>query len=149
MSHDSSRFIVSDSEAIAARKIPLWEEIFRWIVVLPGALLGSLIAYWFAMFGWWLMSNRFGDESWFYYLYREIGTNAILGAALVYSAAFIAPRGKIPVAVTFAGIILFFSSIPIFLFIGENEWVSLLGAISLNADAIIVATCIATGEIDM
>ena len=51
-------------------------------------------------------------------------------------------------AVTFAAVVLFFSSIPIFTDIANEEWMSLLGAISFAIGAIIVAVNAAMGTLE-
>jgi hypothetical protein len=129
-----------------SQRMPVWKEVLLWVAVLPGAFVGSTVAYWLMHGVMWLGSSRFGDDSWFYYIWKEVFTNGICGAAWVYCASFIAPRGKIAVSITFASLVLFISGISFFTSIARHEWMTLLGVIFLNVGAIVTAVSITTGE---
>jgi len=136
----------ADTE-VSPKVMPIWKQALLWIAVLPGAVIGSTIAFWIMHLLWWLGSSRFGDDSWFYYIWREIVTNGFCGAAFVYCSGYIAPKGKIATVITFAALLLFLSSLPLFTSIGRREWMSVLGVVCLNAGAIITAVSVAKGNI--
>jgi len=128
--------------------IPLWQQILRWIALIPGAVAASIIATFLMNIVMWLGSSRFGEDSWFSYLYREIAVQAVCGAVFVYSAGYIAPRGKIPTTITFSALLLFVSGVAFFGALSQEDWMSLLGVVCVNIGSIAVAVSVATGQID-
>ncbi len=136
----------SEDSGIHDSRMPIWKQVLLWIAVLPGALFGSTITFWIMGLFSWLGSSRFGDDSWFYYIWRQIMTNGLCGAAFVYCAGYIAPKGKIATSITFAALTLLLSSLSFFTSINRREWMSVLGIVCLNAGAIITAVSVARGE---
>jgi hypothetical protein len=90
---------------------PIWIQVLRWIAILPGAVIGACIITIISGIVMWLGSSRFGGDTWFDLIWRELITNGAGGAAFVYCAAWVAPKGKIPVAITFSSIVLFISGV--------------------------------------
>ena len=111
---------------------PLWIEVLRWIGVLPGAVLGAGIIHVLSKVVMWLGSSRFGDDTWFDLIWREVITNGVYGAAIVGCAFYIAPRGKAIVATVFAGLVLFLSGFLFFVAFGAEQWMSLVGILFMN-----------------
>ena len=115
---------------------PLWIEVLRWIGVLPGAVLGAGIIHVLSKVVMWLGSSRFGDDTWFDLIWREVITNGVYGAAIVGCAFYIAPRGKAIVATVFAGLVLFLSWFLFFVAFGAEQWMSLVGILFMNVGSI-------------
>jgi hypothetical protein len=115
---------------------PLWIEVLRWIGVLPGAVLGAGIIHVLSKVVMWLGSSRFGDDTWFDLIWREVITNGVYGAAIVGCAFYIAPRGKAIVATVFAGLVLFLSGFLFFVAFGAEQWMSLVGILFMNVGSI-------------
>jgi hypothetical protein len=117
---------------------PLWLEIARWIAVLPGAVLGAWLVYIVVNLMHWFSTDP--DEwAWWATMTKEFFTNAGMGAAFVFLAAWIAPRFKVQVAFVFAGIVLFLSGAFLFAALQVRHYISILSNISLNAGAIYIA----------
>ena len=138
-----------DEEAIAHAAVspmPVWKQTLLWIAVLPGALLGSTVVFLGARLIMWLSSSFYYDDSLFHFIFREIFTNGICGAAFVYCGGYIAPRCKITVVITLAAITLFISSVSFFMAIAGHDWMHLLGTASLIAGAIVTAVSVAKGK---
>ena len=83
--------------------MPMWQQVLRWIAVLPGAIAGCLLAHALTK-----LSSLFGgsDEDSLSIISMTAFANGAAGYALVYCAAFIAPRAKITVAIIFAALSL-------------------------------------------
>lgn len=79
----------------------------RWIVLLPGALVGSWIAYaatkLVIVFGAFFVGQ---SEGFFTIFYNEFLASFAMGAAFIYSGSYIAPKHKRYTAVTMIGILL-------------------------------------------
>ncbi len=135
-------------ERLTSQEMPKWKEILLWIVLLPGAFLGSTLAYWAARLFNWLGSSVSGDSTWWQLISGEILTNGVAGWAWVYSSSFIAPRYKKITAICFAAVLLFLSGIPAMRRISAQDWMGLLGTLSFTAGGIIVAVYISKGEIE-
>jgi hypothetical protein len=103
---DPAYFSVQDSRPIEQ---PIWIQVLRWIAILPGAVIGACIITIISGIVMWLGFSRFGGDTWFDLIWRGLITNGAGGAAFVYCAAWVAPKGNIPVAITFSSIVLFIS----------------------------------------
>lgn len=139
----------STRPALQSTPIPIWASILRWVVLIPGAIIGSIIVLWFTQFTWWFGSSRFGNDSWAYYIGGELMTNGFSGASWVYIAAYIAPRGKIPVAITFAGAALFLTGVVFFSAIVCNDWMTLIGITAFNVGAVVVSIGATSHEFEL
>ena len=126
---------------------PLWIEVLRWIGVLPGAVLGAGIIHILSKVVMWLGSSRFGDDTWFDLIWREVITNGVYGAAIVGCAFYIAPRGKAIVATVFAGFVLFLSGFPLFVAIGAEVWMGLVGIVFMNVGSVWMTITAWSGEL--
>ena len=127
---------------------PIWIQVLRWIAILPGAIIGAGIVNIISGIVMWLGSSRFGDETWFDLIWRQLITNGAYGAAFVFCAAWIAPKGKIPIAITFSAIVLFISGVACVPTIAEKDWLSLVGLVAMNVGSIVISVGITRGEID-
>jgi hypothetical protein len=128
-------------------KQPLWLEILRWVLLLPGVFLGAGIIHILSRIVMWLGSSRFDNDTWFDLIWREVITNGIYGAAIVGCAFYIAPRGKAIIATLFSALVLFFSGFLFFVAIGSKEWMSLVGIIFINVGSIWMTVAAWGGEI--
>lgn len=135
-----------DSDEHSLRQ-PLWIEVLRWIGVLPGAVLGAGIIHVLSKVVMWLGSSRFGDDTWFDLIWREVITNGVYGAAIVGCAFYIAPRGKAIVATVFAGLVLFLSGFLFFVAFGAEQWMSLVGILFMNVGSVWMTITAWSGEL--
>lgn len=145
--YDIDRYGDSNEFDDTVPRQPLWLEVLRWIGLLPGVILGAGIIHVLSKIIMWLGSSRFGDDTWFDLVWREIITNGVYGAAIVGCAFYIAPRGKAIVATVFAGLILFLSGFLFFVAIGSEQWMSLLGILFMNIGSIWMTITAWSGEI--
>lgn len=129
--------------------MPIWKQTLLWIAVLPGAFVGSTVVYWIAKVVMWLTSSYYGDDSWLHVIFAQIMPNAASSYALVFCAAYIAPRAKITVAIVFAAACLSLVTISALIYIRDHRWLDLVGVISLLAGAVVAAVSITTGEQDV
>ena len=128
---------------------PIWIQVLRWIALLPGAAIGACIVTIISGIVMWLGSSRFGNDTWFDLIWRELITNGACGAAFVFCATWVAPKGKIPVAITFSSIVLFISGVACLPVIAEKDWMSLIGLVATNIGSIAISVGITRGEIDV
>lgn len=127
-------------------RMPVWKEVLLWIAVLPGMLLGSVVAHAAAKMASWLSSSMTGDDSWFHGILSSIIPNAAAGYAFVFCAAYIAPRGKNAVAVVAACVGAFLASVSIIACLQDQRWLDLAGAVAAFAAAVVAVISIWTGE---
>lgn len=127
----------------------LWLQALRWLLTLPAAILGSILAYWVVRLFMWLGSSRFGDESWLEYFLREILASGAMGAAFVYCPALVAPRYKKATAIAAAGVVLSLSGLMLLTALSTRAYMSLLATVCLNLGAIITAVSIFSGETEV
>ena len=115
---------------------PIWQTVLRWIAVLPGAVAAMILAG--LLFGVinWLGSSRFGDDSWFDYIWQNGMKAAAEGAAFVWFGAYIAPQGKKAIGIILAGLILFISGASFFFVVRHEEWMNGWRLLATNAAAI-------------
>ncbi len=146
---DFSNGVDYEPDFAAPPQMPVWKQVLLWIALLPGAFLGSIVVFWLAKIVTWLGSSYYGEDTWFHHIWTEVVTNGACGAAWVYCAAYIAPRAKITVAITFAAAVLFLTSISFYTAIAQREWMSLLGVVCLIAGAAMCAVTIARGETEL
>jgi DnaJ domain len=126
--------------------MPMWQQVLRWIAVLPGAIAGCLLAHAVTK----LMSLFGGyDEDSLSVIGMTAFANGAAGYALVYCAAYIAPRAKITVAIIFAALSLSFVTLAEVSAIGHQEWLHLVYNIAFLVGSIIIAVSIAKGEEDV
>ena len=133
---DLERYGESTEADEVSRSQTLWIEVLRWVGVLPGAILGAGIIHILSKVVMWLGSSRFGDDTWFDLIWREVITNGVYGAAIVGCAFYIAPRGKAIVATVFAGLVLFLSGFLFFVAIGAEQWMGLAGIVFMNVGSV-------------
>lgn len=117
------------------KKNPRLTEILRWIFVIPAAIIGALLAFGFIRLIHWL-----GGESNFSCFITKMISGIVFGGAFVYSAAYVAPRYKIKVAIVFAVILSLASIFTIYLGILNKNYLN--SAINLCALIGAVATAI-------
>ena len=100
-------------------EMPMWQQVLRWIAVLPGAIAGCLLAHAVTK-----LMPLFGgyDEDSLSIIGITAFANGAAGYALVYCAAFIAPRAKITVAIIFAALSLSLVTLGGVNAIGHQEW---------------------------
>ena len=127
-------------------RMTVWKEVLLWIAFLPAAGLGSTVVFWIANLFVWLGSSYYGDDTWFYHLWREVITNGACGYAFAYCGAYVAPRGKIAVAITLAGLVILISGISVLVSIRDHRWMELLGVASIIGGVVICAVQVAKGE---
>lgn len=121
---------------------PIWIVVLRWIGVLPGAIVGASLMHVIFKIVSWLGSSHMGGDTWLDLIWREILGSGIYGAAFVWCAAWIAPCGKAVVGTVFAGLVLFLSGLLFFVAFGAEQWMSVVGVISMNVGSILTAVSI-------
>lgn len=115
---------------------PLWQTVLRWIAVLPGAVAGMILAgIIFALINW-LASSRYGDDTWFFYLWHNGVRAAAEGGAFVWIGAYIAPQGEKVVGIVLAGLILLLSGWSLIYLVHQEEWMNGWRLLATNAAAI-------------
>jgi hypothetical protein len=143
---------VAQSPALPA-EMPVWKQVLLWIAVLPGALISSTVVFWIANLMMWFTSSYYDDDSWFdswgQAYFAQILPNGGWGYALVFCAAYIAPRAKITVAIVFAAVCLSLVTLSSVVCIRDHKWLDLVGVIALLVGGIIAAVSIATGQQDV
>lgn len=115
-------------------KNPKLTETLRWILVLPAAIIGALIAFAFMRFIHWL-----GGKSNFDFFYNHIISAVVFGGAFVYSAAYVAPKYKVKVAIIFAILLSLASIFTIFLCLINKSYFDAIKDISAIVGAIATA----------
>src|SRR5262249_37298954 len=125
--------------------MPMWQQVLRWIAVLPGAIAGCSLAHAVTK-----LMSLFGsyDEDSLSIIGMTAFANGAAGYALVYCAAYIAPRAKKTVAIIFAALSLSFVTLAGVFEIGHQEWLHLVYNIAFLVGSIIIAVSIAKGEED-
>ena len=126
--------------------MPLWKEVLLWIAFLPAAIAGSAVVFWTAKLLTWLGSSYYGDDTWLYVLVKHFITNAAYGYSFICCGAFVAPRGKTPVAVTLAGLILLVSGLSVLVSIIDHRWMDLLATAALITGAVVRGIQVAKGQ---
>lgn len=144
---DSDLFDSLSSQKKTVYGKAMWLDLLRWIVLLPGVIIGATIVHAISRLGMWLGSSRFSDDTWFDLIWREVFTNGIYGAAIVTCAFWIAPRGKAIVATVFAGLVLFLSGYLVFYAVAKENWISLVGVTFMNIGSIWSAVAAWAGEL--
>lgn len=127
-------------------RIPVWKQMLRWLAILPGTFLASIIAFCVGQFSTAMMGRAWSGiefvDRWVLAFASEGLSCLLAGAVLVLTAAWIAPRGKKPVAIIFAGAFLFLSSPVILLAIANERWPGLFGLVLFNVGTIRAAAAV-------
>ena len=128
-----------------------------------GAVLGASVVFWLAMLWMWVISSsdysaydyvrthvhEIGSDSWLNVIFGEIIPNGACSYALVFCAAYIAPRAKITVAIVFAAAVLSIVTLASVVQIRDHNWFGLVGVVSYLVGGIIAAVSITTGKQDV
>ena len=120
-----------------AEKNPRLTVILRWIFVLPAAIIGALLAFFFIR-----LIHLLGDASNFKFIINEVISAMVFGGAFVYSAVYVAPRYKTKVGIVFAILLSFVAINSIYLCIINNDFLSSIKDIFSCIGAIAVAVYI-------
>ena len=96
--------------------MPMWQQVLRWIAMLPGAVVGHAIVYFIGR-----LLTALNEDAWL----GSFVASGASGYALVWCAAWIAPRAKITVAITFGALFLALTSMGSLYYIKEQEWLQL------------------------
>ena len=129
-------YLKSNSLEGEAVKGSVWKAALRWTLVLPGSFLGAFLGEFFVRIIGFLASDYSGSATWGEIIFHRILEGLAFGAGFVLCAYYIAPRGKVVVATTFAGMVLVVSLIFIVVPLSQNEWMLTLEVIFMNVGAI-------------
>lgn len=123
-------------------------SILRWIVMLPAAAGGSLLAYYIVDILNRLGMARYGDpDSFMGKVFTQWASNLALGAAFVFIATYIAPSFKKQVAIFMAGLALLLSGATLFAAILTRDYWAMFATVCLNVGSIGVAYTIFTKQV--
>lgn len=122
---------------------PVWQTVGRWVLVLPGAIVGGVAAFWAAKLLNWLGSSRVGNDSWGWHLWTTAFEGLAQGYAFVLAAAWIAPAGKRPVAISMAAVLIFLTGGSAILVLPKREWITLWSMTAVLVGSVVAATQIA------
>ena len=125
-------------------EMAVWKQVLRWIAVLPGAAAGATVVSFILN-----LMAYFPPEDGLGKLLAPIVANGASGWIFVFSAAYIAPRAKITVAIIFAAICLSALTLAAFVNVRDQNWWHLLRNVALLTGSIIAAVSIAKGEEDV
>jgi curved DNA-binding protein CbpA len=125
-------------------EMALWKQILRWIAVLPGAAAGATVALSILN-----LIAYFPPEDGLAKLFAPIFANGAWGWTFIFSAAYIAPRAKITVAIIFAAICLSAFTLAALVNVRDQNWWHLLSNVALLTGSIIAAVSITKGEEDV
>ena len=104
----------------------------RWIAFLPAAIIAAFIGHFLMRLFSLLGSSRYGDDSWWSYIWSEFLANGAFGAAFVYAGCYVAPSQKKGVGIALAAVLLFLSGAAFFVNLSMKEWMGIWGLIGLN-----------------
>jgi DnaJ-like protein len=134
-------------EALPEEQMAVWKQILLWIAVLPGTVVGSTLAFWITKY---VIAFNWGDgDGGWQVIPAEIFSGGAWGYALVFCAAYIAPRAKITVAIIFAAFGLSLVTLAAVVCIRDQRWWDLVSNITSLVGSIIAAVSIAKGEEDV
>ncbi|MDC0066860.1 serine/threonine protein kinase [Verrucomicrobia bacterium] len=120
-------------------KGPKWKEVTRWVLLLPGVILGAGLIHLITKLVVKMGSNRMGpSDSWFDLIWHNIIFSLAYGYGAIWFAVTIAPRAKKTVAIVFSGLILFLSGYAFFVSIMTKEWMGILEITFINIGSICV-----------
>lgn len=128
----------------------IWKTILRWIALLPASILGMMLSFLL----WRILHNitaaRYIDtDSWLNFIFVEIMSNIIAGAAFVYIGFKVAPSDKKTVAIILTGLLLVVSGSSLFIVnFMTGEYFSNIGIICGNIGSIVCCVSICKGEMD-
>jgi len=123
-------------------------SVLRWICVLPGAVVGGLVAAGVVnlvnqlTFRW----EGFDPESFMSHLYIQGVSSAVLGAATIYIGARVAPAYKTRVALALSGLVLVFGGFTMFPSVLSENWWAVYSTVVMIGAAGTLAWSIYIGE---
>lgn len=114
-------------------------DILRWAAFFPASIAGAILGGWLfkvisqtsLSLGGYADPDSWLTEAWLFYVW-----NLIFGAAFVYIAVKIVPRGKAIVGTVMAGVILLLSGGVLLVSLHSRQWSDLAGVIITNLGSI-------------
>ncbi|MFA7119311.1 MAG: hypothetical protein WC159_11105 [Sphaerochaetaceae bacterium] len=125
-------------------------NLLLWIAFFPASIVGMMLAYGVYRLAFYLFSSRYiNPNSWISIIFLEIMSNAIAGAAFIYTGYRIAPNSKktAVIILTLLLVLIAGSSLAVVNFI-TKEYFSNIGIIAGIAGSIYCCIVVYTGELD-
>jgi len=125
-------------------------EVLRWVILVPAAIAGGSLAYLATRLLYVMeIGIPFLDpESLFFRVVVAGLSQGMIGAGIVFVAAWVAPRAKRIVVVSAAGLTLIAAGFLLFPAIMVRDGWAIYGAVALAAGSVAVTVNILTGELD-